>query len=525
MYTSKNGSLLNVIIHASILMQLTSSAQAQYTNLACTWTDKSIEVYFNPGTIAANGFDVARFREEMIDGMSVWNDEGQGRYDLLYMGDTTSNQKAGAIVVNHIDTWACSDNTIGKAFYPGAGAECDSGDPVVNMVMQDSCNPGTPRDWRTGWPGTTFNPWGLGGAAGYEMVAAHEFMHMQGLPDEGPGPGMGCCTNWHTSFRFLYPIDVLSIRAQAGPTIRRPRTVWSTLGTSWSSSSLLSTNYSSSPPDLDGMGGTGLSAAIWEPVFQVANVRTGNHGSWTNVPTPTSIGDLHKWPSIASSSFGESLVVWPDDCDNTNACTIDWAWTNNGGTSWTTGTLSDARTHSKAFVQYDQNRDRFVLAYIHRNDARIMTRSTAAASVSWGNNHPTIAVPYRHLGGMVFDGDGAGLLVAASDQAATKGQIAQFAFTVTGTSYGLVNGSWATSPAGAAKTRRPFGIARSPYSQRVVMVWRDVGNPRSMAVSRKLGIGSSIAFDAPTFPIADISNGASIAFDAFNDRFVAGYAQ
>jgi hypothetical protein len=35
--------------------------------------------------------------------------------------------------------------------------------------------------------------------------------------------------------------------------------------------------------------------------------------------------------NIAQSDFGETLAVWPDDCDQEFGCDIKWAWSNTEG--------------------------------------------------------------------------------------------------------------------------------------------------------------------------------------------------
>lgn len=163
------------------------SAAAQYPGLGCTWSSPTIPVRYNAGTAAANGFNATRFHDELIDAGAIWNEEAMAAYDLTF-GATTSatSESPGVATVVNQNLWSCMDNTSAKAFGPGAGASCGSTGTIIRMIMQDSCNPGTPRQWKTGWPGSTYHSFGLSGAVGYEFVATHELGHTLGLPVPSP---------------------------------------------------------------------------------------------------------------------------------------------------------------------------------------------------------------------------------------------------------------------------------------------------------------------------------------------------
>lgn len=512
----------------------TTAAQT-YSPLGCAWNGPNVDVYFNPGTIAANGFSVSEFRGEMLDAMALWNAQHQADYDFVYIADTSSQKKTGAVVVNHQDIWSCMDNNSAKAFFAGAGPPCETSKPHVRVILQDSCNPGVTRNWTTGWPPNPLQTLGLTGWVGYEFALVHELGHMLSLPDAFPPPppalpaGVMCCVGSHGSFLHLAPIDIESVRSLAGNTTRRPHTIWSTTGATWSSPTLLSSTPTASPPDLDGNlpGGFGpIRAAFWDPLFRSTQMREGTDSSWTTMPSASPAFDVDATAAIANSQFAETMVVWLDDCDGNTLCDIEWAWTNNNGTNWTRGTIADADTHSKAYVEYDGHRDRFVIAAISHLDARIrMVSAPAVSAPGWGTWSDTVALPYRHLGGMVFDNTGNGLLVASADFVGVNGLIAQFNISSTSSGvYSLNNGQWAAATASQANTRLPFGIARDAGSGRIMMVWRDGGSPRPLATAVKFGVSTSVKFSAPSFPVLNIVNGASVAFDNANNRFVAGFS-
>lgn len=503
----------------------TSSATPQYTVSTCTWTNRSIPVLFNAGTAAANGFFPERFRDELINAMAMWNEESQSGLDFLYAGDTTQSQVTGNVVVRHQDTWACVDNTSAKAFWPGSG-NCAAGAPEIVMIMQDSCNPGTQRQWRTGWPGSTFQAWGLGGAMGYEHVAGHELGHMLGFPDAGPYPAVMCCNNRHTSFRMLYPIDINTARRWYGTPARFVATATTTDGLSLSGVSMPICKRTTLPPSLTSFPSSTqpLRMSLSESSTRFAQMQQGTHATWTTHPSEGDAADAHKWTSVSSSTYGETLVVWPINCDNNVGCDIRWAWTNNNGSSWTRGTLTDADTYGRPAVAYDVYADRFVLAFIDVAESRVITRSAPAISApAWSANNPTGALPYRYMGGMVFDSAGNGLLLAASDDAAAKNRIAQFQLVRSGSTYNTGVSSWALANAGAANTRRHFDVSRNPVTGLILLAWRDGGNPRPLATATKTSMSAADPFMGPNFPLSSISNGVDLAFDEMNSRFVVGF--
>lgn len=310
-------------------------------------------------------------------------------------------------------------------------------------------------------------------------------------------------------------------------------TSFSVSGASWSGTApILLAASSSFPPSLGGgynhNNSTPLRASSVTASGDV-EVFSGTHGasifSWDLRPQPSPI-DAYKWTSIAHSTFGETLVVWPTGCTvDVNACNVAWAWTDNDGSTWSTGTLTSADTPGKVYVEYDRFRDRFVMAYIDAADSRIVLRSAlAAAAPSWSTESLTFAVPYRHLGGMVFDNSGNALLVASSGYGPNKGRIVQFDIGGSGATYSLSNPNYITFTGTLAVTRRPFGIAYDAGPDNVMIVWRNTGSTRSMGVCTHSGLSASTPCSAPTFPISDIVNGVDLAYDPPNNRFVAGFS-
>jgi len=526
------GSVRTMALAVAVILGAGSSASAQYAGLGCQWTDKTIAVHFNPGSIVSSGLSIDRLRGELVDAMATWNEEGQGQYDLYYGGDTPlTSATPGIVVVNHPATWACSDNVSTKSFFAGSGS-CDTAGNLLFMVMQDSCNPGTARKWRTGWPGATYDFAGLAGFASYEGVATFGLGQMLGLPS-ATGTGVMAPVTWHTGAWHLFPIDTDSIRTQSGSTLRRAVTSTSSNFLAWSATSPISSLRTTFPPGLDGSLSTapGLTSASYVSFTDVIDVKRGAHGSWSAWSPASPPFDVHQWASIANSGFGETLVVWPDDCtQGVSGCDIDWAWTDNSGATWTRGTLTDANTFSKAFVEYDASRARFVLAYLDSATSRIHLRSAHAPSAPVWSSVVTLGTDrYRYLGGMVFDpaNGGPGLLIAASNAEATKGHIRQLGIKRSGTGYALDGMGWLQPQSAWAHTRRPFGIAHDVVSNRTLFAWRDGGTPRNLHVCWKTGIDPSTTCCQNCFAVAspDIMNGVDAAYDRTTAQFVVGFTQ
>lgn len=508
----------------------TPSAAAQYGPHGCTWGNLTANVWSNPGTIAANGFSVDQFRLELQAAISTWNEESQTPGPIQYAGDTSSTVPIpGAILVTHQNTWACTNNTSAKAFWSGHGS-CATDPPAPNfiMIMQDSCNPGTPRMWRAGWPGpSVHDPWGLAGTMPYEGVATHELGHTLGMFDFAGSAGVMNPSGAHTAHLHLYPNDVQQLRGVEGTTFLRPHTIDSANGSSWTSSPLAATPssmVSSLVPAIGGQmpGANAMRISMGEAWLRYAPVRTGAPGAWSSHAAASAVLDVDSWVSVATSDFGELLVVWVDDCTGTNSCNIDWAWTNNSGSSWSTGTLSDTNTYARPSVAYDRGRDRFVLAYIDDINSQVITRSSPAiSSPVWSSAFGTSMAPYRYLGGMIFNASGTGMIFAAANTATTRGRIAQFTMGGSGSTYSIVNGTWLTSQSN--RTNRSFGVAYSRAQNRIVVIWKEW--PFQVWRTTRTGIGSLAAFPAPTaFASHFVSSGVDAAVNLQTDRFVATWA-
>jgi hypothetical protein len=533
---SRAANLLLLSVVASLA--LIGTAHAQYSGLGCTWTASSptvsrVAVYFNPGTLAANGFAVDRFRAALLDAMAVWNEESRSQIDLYYAGDTTMTSGiANAIVINHQNVWTCADNALAKAFYAGAGScRTPAAGPIVHVILQDSCT-ATTRPWKTTWPGA-------GGSGGYyyESVLTHELGHMLSMPDVVSTTGtMNGVYTEHASTLHLYPIDQASALITGdGLTHRRPRTAASTdAGVTFGAQSLISGLFSATSPSLASANDLGLRASIWEMGLSSTAVRRGTHGSWTTITSPPNggFGSASEWVSVSHASGGQTVLAWPTNCNNTAHCQIAWAFTANNGTSWTTGTLTSAGTYARVELAYDPFRDRFVMAYLDGDTSRIFMSSTAATAVAWTTPNvasqasTAITETFRYMGGLVFDSGGAGLLAAGTNSSYTSnpepGQIVQMNTSVTGTTYTLGWAFWASSANPTWYiTRRHFGLARNPAGT-IVMGWRGPSGPRSFSTASKATLTASGGFGSISEPILDAVNSVDLAWSPISNAFIGG---
>jgi len=206
-------------------------------------------------------------------------------------------------------------------------------------------------------------------------------------------------------------------------------------------------------------------------------------------------------------------------------CRIAWAWTNNSGNSWTTGTITPTNgTFAKPEVIYDTSRDRFVLLYINGQDYRIWGAWSPAIGPSW-TAPVVLSQPgerFRYMGGAVMDATGTGLVVASTGNpyfGTRPGRLVQMALTG---SYSVGWQYWVFDDFYAHITRRHFGIARRASNGRVLLAFRATSSVRAMVVSTKTSISPSVEFPAPTEEIAWMINGVDVAFNGSAAAFTAG---
>lgn len=514
------------------LMSHTQLVSAQvYPWNFCSWNSGPIPVRYNAGTAAAAGFDPNKFLGDLIDAMGTWNAEAMANYDLVYDGTTSATgHTANRINVINSNNGGCMTGNLAANASVALSGNCAPLGGKIEMHMVNACNPSQPRQWFVGWAPLPTHTQGITGATSYEAVMTHELGHMFGLNDvplgtAGPGIMNGApVTNALTAWLHLYPIDRNSIVALGGATARRPRTSTSVTGTqAWSIPTfIVPAGVASTSPSLDGnrpSSGTYPLSAITSTVGNGADYAVGNTG-WADRPNPTATTAMPL--GVANSTFGETMVVWGSDCNvDVNGCDVAWAWTNNDGTSWTTGTYTTADTFTKPFVEYDSFRDRFVLAYIGMGEQRLyLTSAPAASAPGWDPTPMPGYSPMRHLGGLIFDGS-TGLMVASSGWGGDKGRILQFNITHNGSDYVMSGANYLTNT--DSRTRRPFGIARD--GSHVVVVWRDTGAGRDMFGCAKTGLSASIRCATPTHQVSAIVNGVDLAFNPSTNRFVAGFSQ
>ncbi|MFZ5441926.1 MAG: hypothetical protein ACOZQL_18115 [Myxococcota bacterium] len=484
--------------------------------------NSEVPIRYLPGTAAANGFDADAFREELIDAMAQWNEESQSRMNMRFAGDTTNGAIQGSVVVRNQDVWACADNTSAKAFGFG-GSVCESSSLEVAMIMRDSCAPNTPRQWRVGWPGGQFDSWGLGGRTSYEAVAVHELGHMIGLPDVRGALGVMGNPSTHATLRILHELDINSARAQFGEPWRLIATSSSSDGINFSPATSFACQRTTIPPGI-GSQDTGpkqLRMTHGNSRTNDIDIWMGRLNWWSTHPEPPlANGNAWRWTSTASSPKGVSVVAWVSDCPLNGDCAIGTARTPDDGRTWSYDFIKTG-TFGKPALAYDPHQDNFVIVFIRSTDARIFSSFTSNSSLSWSTPKASDLAPYRYMGGVVFDDQGRGLLVAASDAESSVNWIVQAQVNFSSSEYSIGSPNWLI-PGVRVTTRRHFGLARSP-SGTIVAAWRDTGGPRPLATAIKSSIDSSVPFSGTFFPFAGLSNGVDLAFDSDSNEFVAGF--
>lgn len=517
-----------------------SEAQVVYSPLGCSFSGASIPVYFNPGTLAANNFDPDIFRESLIDAIATWREESMSSANLYFAGDSTATDNIpGALLVVHQNNWFCSDNAAAKAFYASSG-DCATNGTIIRVIMRDSCT-NVVRPWTPFWPGN-----GSSGGINYEAVLIHELGHAAfGFPDTTLSTGvMHKDYNLHARYLAISAIDARSAVTQYGWTGLFPLTMSSSnAGVSWSSTSLYesTTSFSPFPPALDTRYNTSIPTQGVN-VFSYSatpQFRRGDHaafsGHGSSPPTP----ETWSQATLAYSTYGEILALHTTDCDLARHCSLQWMWSNNQGASWSTGVIAPSPavgTFARAEAAYDVANDRFVVVYIRGDSARPYSTWTYAASPVWST--PIYAslgedpMPLRHMGGLVFDNAGTGLLVASAfrDNGPALGAlsvlspIVQMQVTLEPSGYRISNASYARSYTwrSLARTRRNFGLARSPEGQ-IVMAWRGTSSLRRLMISRKTSIASTSLFSAEEEQPITVTNGVDIGYSQGSSSFVVGF--
>lgn len=515
-------------------------AQTTYPAYSCHFASASVPVYFNPDHLAANGFQVRDVRDALQNALAMWNEESRGNLDLYYAGDTAvSGYINGAINVQFTDTQGLcpQDQFVGAwaNWADGGTGDCPHGTNIL-VPLRDPCTLQV-KHLTTGWQTpATF--------ATFEMIFAHELGHAaQGFPDQG-STVYGIMNNQASaahaaSWIHLYPIDQASVVAHNGLSGRWASTASSADGgltwgnvahtprRSTASPMLASTNDSTRP----------LRMGIWDTFYTYDALYQGNHGNWAQMLGPQGFTVNH-WMSVARSSSGPLVVVWPMGCTQSTYCSIRWGWSGDGGLNWTTGILPNTDTwgtFGRVEVVYDENQFRFVIAYLDGTSGAIYTSSafdditplgssslgswSAPVQASQGSSH------FRFMGGLVFAPGGLGLITAGTYDGSPVGTVVQASVSYNGANYIMGGVYLARSPnvfETTMATRRHFGMARSTSSGRIVLAFRGVDNSRSFVDAVKSSMLPSASFGAGMSLVGTTVNGVDVEFAPSTNTFVAG---
>lgn len=537
-------SIPRTMIVAACAAVYAAAAKAQPVS-TCRFPTDDVPVYFNPGTLGTYGYDPIPFREALFNALALWRQQSMSRVNFYYAGDTNLVRIPNALVVKHDDT---CNGRLASAFF-GPGSNCGVNGAEINVHMRGGMGC-TPRAWSPHWSGPL-----SGSGTNYEGVLVHEIGHaVFGFPDLGQqdtsvmvGNRGQVAADFH-----LYPEDITGAANAYGVTTRQPQTlVTNDLGNSWGTQNPFTVAgvTGAYAPALAATGNALFPLAGAVTTFQAPylEVRQGNHGSFAGYTNPVP-GASVIWHQSASavSPFGETMVVAQRDCNRSTFCRIHWAWTNDNGANWTQGTLlpqPTIGTFSVPTVAYDALRDRFVVGYLSGNDSELYITWTFAVSPNpWSapaRARPasdSVPRPFRHLGGMVFAGNGTGLVAATAhwDEAPTI----YFNSVITPiTQSNLTWNSSLTPPRyelnatnyvrwyaarGEARTRVPFGLARNG-SGSIVMSWRGTSGARRLMAATKSDIISSTWFNVPVESTVEAANGVTVA-PGPSTSFTAGLA-
>ena len=496
-------------------------------------------MYFNEGVLVTRGFSVGPYRDRLRQAIQIWNEESTSVVRLYYAGDTTATSMTGAVVVNHVDYYDCSGYGVCGFGENIGGSEpaCDNRQIHINIHIWNTCLSGN-------YPVRPYLPGS--GQDSYEGCLAHELGHAAynlGHPPAGTNDSIMVSPigSQMLPWLLLYDKDQDCIVSEEGTTTYDQATIRTTnSGTSWSSNSVPSSSLLSTfgPAVAQGTGTSPLRLAGHNAIWRYLWIGDGSHaGTWTQWTSPSNggIANVESWIDVAHSSpWGETVAVWLDDCTAT-FCPIRWAWTDNSGSSWLTGTF-DGGTRMRPMVAYDPGGDRFVVAVLG-TDHKIYTRHVPAVSGSgWSNWVGTNPGPkFRYTGGLVFANSGtpgSGLLAAAVDRSSDdSGVIMQMQITRNGAGdyipgspyYARDSAPW------SYRTARHFDMTRrnGTGTQQVMMVWRDHAEDcfrgRGLMYSAtKSSLSSLDDFSTRVSSGHCVYNSVSVAAEASAGIFTAG---
>jgi hypothetical protein len=474
--------------------------------LPCVPTGDVQRVYFNPGDLAAEGYDVALFRQSLIRAIAVWNEESHSRRRLVFDGDTTANSllAPNTIVVSHTTANFRSPSVLAFTsvhnFTPnGFMGTCGAGTAVA-VFLRQGLGTSTPTiPWTTHW--TNGTKWS------YEAIMIHELGHAAyGFGHTANGAPLGVMTpdivlsSPIGRHLHLYKVDWDSAIQRGGLTLRSQATRLRSDFAGWSSSTELYGPPTTVGPGISWYTGPSQFVVTASPRTvppSPAALRAGSAGGpWFSLSNaavhPT---DRNTWWSVAVSNFGEIVAVW-HACNTgiSGVCEPKYCYspTLSAAGPWECGGFQPGDTFARVEVHYDRPRDRFVVIWLDSGSGHLRTvNRPAEPGGNWGvpvNAYThTLVRPLRYMGGAFVETTGSpsaptlrgSFFAAAAWEVVEAGQpllnpLVEASVTFDGATQQyriglpeLVNG--ATESGATRVTSRHFGVLRT--GKVTVLAW------------------------------------------------------
>ena len=512
---------------------------------SCTWTATDVPVWFNPGVLSARGLDPTEFRDRLRQALQVWNEEGASNLRLYYAGDTYAPSITGALVVYHADSYDCENmNAAAYGTWGWVGESCDAEAHWIVVNIYNECFD----QYYDIQPYLT-----AGSENSYEGVLVHEIGHAVfklGHDLQSNGYTDLSVMEENTAdareLLLLYEDDRNCLQFhREGATTFDQATIRTTDGggSLWSTAVKTTLGLESTlGPGLHQDDTSQTLLAGQNSHWRFLAVGRGTHMSgwtaWNGPPNGATISGIENWSAIVQGHYGDTLVVWLDDCRNSlGGCKIKWAWTgaSSDGSSWLTGTF-DGHTPMRPMVGYDKAEDRFVVAVLG-TDHRVYTRNAPSLMDSaWtGWAATAFSVRFRYTGGLTFDQNGGGLMTAAIDYPGyPAGLIMQVPMTRNSSGNYLLAVPHKANDVtpNNFRTARHFDHARrhGSGSQQIMLVWRDAAEDcwqgRGLMYSAvKTSILPGDDFGSRVSSGRCVFSSVSVAAEPSVDHFVAGIVQ
>lgn len=446
---------LRLVVGCVAILGIVAPAGADivYPGTPCAPPTYYRPVYMNPVDLGpyAMSFDVDMMEQSLIHGLALFNEHANAGFEFIYIGRTERKyaESGGELIV----TFTSEPNGGQVAVTNIAG--CNAAGVVVRLQNEQG-------EWIQAIPWTRErdNPGG-GGTSWIDGTLGHELGHVTNLWHPVPGGGAGYCPalpDWDTisSFTadanedsFLYDRDSDRLQSWNGITGRYSYYHISNDGTTWNwnpgPTSTISAPgyppmYTSIAPAIADRFELQPSAIVAASVGTTVHLMEGTQWGFWGLPTNPG-SNARRAVSVSAAPSGEIVTTWLDECQRCGSltypggfcsyatnpplfCRIGWAWSGNGGLSWTSGIIAVGNngrgTNGRVSVDYDPAYDRFVMFFVDPNSDSVMSTYTDVSFPGW--SAPALALDastqsgIRNVCGSAFDGAGNGLFVGTNSE-------------------------------------------------------------------------------------------------------------